>query len=58
MSLRLTDARRLVVKIGSALLVDDATGQLRRDWLDALIDDLSACRRQGRLKKFNSFIQG
>jgi glutamate 5-kinase len=39
--------RRLVVKIGSALLVDDA-GRLRRDWLDALAADLAACRRQGQ----------
>ena len=46
MSLRLTDARRVVVKIGSALLVDDTTGRLRRAWLDALIDDLAAFRRQ------------
>ncbi|MEO3432242.1 glutamate 5-kinase [Inquilinus sp. CAU 1745] len=37
-------ARRLVVKIGSALLVDGATGEIRRDWLDALADDLAACR--------------
>ena len=46
MSLRLTDARRVVVKIGSALLVDDATGRLRRAWLDALIDDLAEARRR------------
>ena len=28
----LADARRLVVKIGSALLVDRDTGALRSDW--------------------------
>ena len=39
--------RRLVVKIGSALLVDGA-GRLRRDWLDALAADLAACRNQGQ----------
>ena len=37
----LRDARRLVVKIGSALLVDETTGRLRRDWLDALADDVA-----------------
>ena len=39
--------RRLVVKIGSALLVDGA-GRLRRDWLDSLAADLAACRNQGQ----------
>ncbi len=36
---RLTGYRRIVVKIGSALLVED--GRLKRDWLDALADDLA-----------------
>jgi len=45
---RLRDAGRLVVKIGSALLVDQAAGSLRRAWLDALADDVATCvaRRQ------------
>jgi glutamate 5-kinase len=45
---RLLSARRLVVKIGSALLVDDETGAIRRDWLDALGDDVAECRRRGQ----------
>jgi glutamate 5-kinase len=36
-------ARRLVVKIGSALLVDEE-GEIDRAWLDALVDDLARCR--------------
>jgi glutamate 5-kinase len=40
-------ARRLVVKIGSSLLVDDA-GHLRREWLDSLAADLAACRQSGQ----------
>lgn len=36
----LTAARRLVVKIGSALLVDRTTGNLRSDWLHALAEDI------------------
>lgn len=36
----LTDARRIVVKIGSALLVDRVTGLLRVDWLLALAEDV------------------
>jgi glutamate 5-kinase len=40
-------ARRLVVKIGSALLVDRASGALREDWLAALAEDLAAARARG-----------
>jgi len=41
-------ARRLVVKIGSALLVDDETGRIRRQWLDSLADDIAESRTAGR----------
>jgi len=41
----LSDARRIVVKIGSALLVGD-TG-LRRDWIAALAEDVAALRERG-----------
>lgn len=40
-------ARRLVVKIGSALLVDAATGQLRSDWLRGLAEDVAAAKGRG-----------
>ena len=43
----LTSAKRLIVKIGSALLVDETTGQIRRDWLDAMADDVALCRSRG-----------
>lgn len=42
-----TDAKRLVVKIGSALLVDRVTGALRADWLAALIEDVVGLRQRG-----------
>jgi glutamate 5-kinase len=45
--LPLAQARRLVVKIGSALLVDEA-GQVRQPWLQALAADLADLRREGR----------
>ena len=45
---RLGQARRLVVKIGSALLVDDDKGQIRRAWLDALADDVAGMIEQGQ----------
>lgn len=43
----LKGARRLVVKIGSALLVEAATGALRRDWLQSLCDDVAALKAGG-----------
>jgi glutamate 5-kinase len=36
--------RRLVIKIGSSLLVD-GTGRLRHEWLDSLAADLAICRQ-------------
>ena len=43
----LTDAKRVVVKIGSALLVDRDTGALRQDWLTSLTDDVAALKARG-----------
>ncbi len=48
MSESLATARRLIVKIGSALLVDDASGDIRRGWLDALVEDIARCRARGQ----------
>jgi glutamate 5-kinase len=45
---RLLEARRIVIKIGSALLVDQATGTLREAWLEALADDIAECRERGQ----------
>jgi len=44
----LEGARRIVVKIGSALLVDQESGQIRHDWLRALADDVADLRDRGR----------
>src|SRR5438128_5820470 len=43
----LAGARRLIVKIGSALLVDE-DGEIRRGWLDGLVDDVARCHRRGQ----------
>lgn len=43
-----TRARRIVVKIGSALLADRDTGTLKRDWLASLVADVAELVRQGR----------
>jgi glutamate 5-kinase len=43
----LGDIKRLVIKIGSALLVDRKTGALRHDWLQALADDVAFLKARG-----------
>ncbi|MEM6389331.1 MAG: glutamate 5-kinase [Pseudomonadota bacterium] len=44
---RLADAKRVVVKIGSALLVDAETGDLRAGWLRAMAQDVARLRARG-----------
>ncbi len=44
----LRGARRVVVKIGSSLLIDPATRRPTRDWLTAAAADLAALRAEGR----------
>jgi glutamate 5-kinase len=44
----LTNARRVVIKVGSALLVDAKTGRLNRAWLESLVEDLQRLRRRGQ----------
>ncbi len=43
-----TEARRIVVKIGSALLVEKESGRLKAEWLAALCDDIAALRAERR----------
>ncbi len=45
LGLALSDFRRLVVKVGSSLLVDDQ-GRLNREWLEGLCDDIANLNRQ------------
>ena len=44
----LTQARRVVVKVGSALLVDQETGHINRAWLETVIQDLMRLRERGQ----------
>ena len=41
-------ARRIVVKVGSALLVDPASGRVNRAWLATLVEDLLRLRQRGQ----------
>src|ERR1700688_3630901 len=45
---RLTDAKRVVVKVGSALLVDAEKGRLNRGWLESFAADVAALRKRGQ----------
>ena len=40
--------RRIVVKVGSSLLVDHAAGGLKRDWLEGLAADIAGLHKDGR----------
>src|SRR5499427_7710099 len=44
----LTDFRRIVVKVGSSLLVNSEGGRLHQDWLAALAEDIGALHREKR----------
>jgi glutamate 5-kinase len=40
----LKNFRRIVIKVGSSLLVDASAGGLKRDWLDSLTSDIAGLR--------------
>lgn len=42
------DAKRIVVKIGSALLTDQETGTLKEAWLASIIADVAELRAEGK----------
>ena len=44
---KLGDFQRIVVKVGSSLIVDRKAGALRRDWLRALVADIAAHHARG-----------
>jgi glutamate 5-kinase len=48
MTVRVETARRLVVKIGSTLLVEDETGAIHHDWLTAFAEDIARCHGRGQ----------
>lgn len=48
MSDRFGKSKRIVVKIGSALLVERETGRVRENWLASVCADVAALKREGR----------
>ncbi|MEW5421581.1 glutamate 5-kinase [Amorphus sp. 3PC139-8] len=47
MSEKVAECRRVVVKIGSSLVVDSATGSVKASWLSSLVDDIADLRAGG-----------
>ena len=47
-SSRLAAARRVVVKVGSALLVEKSSGSINRAWLESLAGDIARLRSRGQ----------
>src|SRR5688500_11797496 len=47
-ALPLIDARRVVIKVGSALLVDRAAGDVNRAWVESLAADVARLRQRGQ----------
>lgn len=45
---RLRRARRVVIKVGSALLVDETTGRIHESWLESLAADIARMRARGQ----------
>ena len=43
----LSQFQKIVVKVGSSLLVDRSAGALKQDWLDALVEDVAALHARG-----------
>ena len=44
----LADFRRIVVKVGSSLLVDSKAGRVKEDWLASLAEDIAALHKDKR----------
>ncbi|CAM5488849.1 Glutamate 5-kinase OS=Afipia felis OX=1035 GN=proB PE=3 SV=1 [Afipia felis] len=45
---RLNDFRRIVIKVGSSLLIDAARGEVKSDWLGALASDIAKLHHAGK----------
>ncbi len=44
----ISDFRRIVIKVGSSLLVDSEAGELKRAWLTSLVDDIAKLHSEKR----------
>ncbi|SVE49499.1 uncharacterized protein METZ01_LOCUS502353, partial [marine metagenome] len=44
----ISKAKRIVIKVGSALLVDESTGTLHSTWLNSLCQDMAKWKNRGQ----------
>jgi glutamate 5-kinase len=44
----LADFRRIVIKVGSSLLIDAEAGRVKQAWLASLVEDIALLHREGR----------
>src|SRR5690242_19477444 len=44
----LTDFRRIVIKVGSSLLVDSGAGRVHEEWLASLAEDIAQLHKEKR----------
>jgi glutamate 5-kinase len=44
---RLGKAKRIVIKVGSALLVEQKTGTVKQAWLTSLVEDVASLKKKG-----------
>lgn len=44
----ISQSNRIVIKIGSALLTDERTGNIKQDWLQSITDDVASWHGQGK----------
>lgn len=47
MNKHLAKAKRVVVKVGSALLVDQSSSTIKAEWLSTLVDDIATLKKSG-----------
>lgn len=47
-SVKLANAKRIVIKIGSSTITDEAGGVVRAEWLKAFAEDVAALKSQGK----------
>ena len=44
----INESKRIVIKIGSALLTNEKTGEIRQDWLQSIADDIANLQKQSK----------
>ena len=46
--MKIKDAKRIIIKVGSALITDTKAGKVNQKWLDTLVEDIARLRKQNQ----------